>query len=326
MSVKMRIRKTVVGSFPAISGDLEESIRRIVDMQLQYGLDIISDGEQRADMITYFKDIPGLGLGVGGLRVCSKIMPPKDPAETNKVKDFIAVKDYLEEIGRGDVTIKTTLTGPITLGVACGASGISHYSGLNDMNLYLDLSRAIESIAIYLLELGSYVQIDEPGLSAGFMAPSKASPILEELFRNISKARKQPESISIHVCGDLNGKQQLVERLLKLNLDIVSLAFSGPREQGNLDLISKDLFTTSRKKLGAGCVSVSPTTQADVEGEGEIYMRLKKISERIGGENLAYAHPDCGLRNTPVHISKMILQRLSLAVDRYNAYFQYYQA
>ncbi|MBS7628731.1 hypothetical protein KEJ23_01970, partial [Candidatus Bathyarchaeota archaeon] len=194
----MRIKKTVIGSFPPISHDYEESMRRIVDIQLQYGMDIISDGEQRADMITYFRDIPGLEPGQMGLRVCSKIIPPEDPGETIKVKDFITVRDYLKKIGRADVTVKTAITGPVTLGVACAASGLSYYSGPNDMNLYLDLSRALGSIATQLLRMDSYVQIDEPGLSAGFISPSKASLILEELFTTIGKVRRQSNSLSIH--------------------------------------------------------------------------------------------------------------------------------
>lgn len=320
--VRMKIKKTVIGSFPSISHNYEESMRRIVDIQLKYGMDIVSDGEQRADMITYFRDIPGLEPSPRGLRVCSKIMPPEDPGETIKVKDFITVRDYLKEIGRVDVAVKTAITGPVTLGLACAASGLKHYSGLNDMNLYLDLSKALGSIATHLLEIGSYVQIDEPGISAGFISPSKASLILEELFTIIGEVRRRSDSLSIHVCGDLTGKMDFIEKLLQLDLDIISLAFSGAREGGNMSLLNKDLFNRSGKKLGAGIISVSSTRESDVDSEDNIYLRLRKISGMVGCENIAYAHPDCGMKNTPLNVSEIILQRLSMAVDRYNEYLK----
>ncbi|MEM2983272.1 MAG: hypothetical protein QXH17_08945, partial [Candidatus Bathyarchaeia archaeon] len=241
--------------------------------------------------------------------------------ETIKVRDFITVRDYLKRVGRVDVAVKTAITGPVTLGVACASTGLNHYSSPNDMNLYLDLSRALASIATQLLKMDSYVQIDEPGLSAGFISPSKASLILEELFTAIGKVRRPSNSLSIHICGDLTGKMELIEKLFQLDLDIISLAFSGAREEGNLRLLTKDLFNRSGKKLGAGIISVSPTRESDVDSEANIYSRLRTISGMVGCENIAYAHPDCGMRNTPLNVSRVILQRLSMAVDRYNEYF-----
>ncbi|MBS7628730.1 hypothetical protein KEJ23_01965, partial [Candidatus Bathyarchaeota archaeon] len=63
---------------------------------------------------------------------------------------------------------------------------------------------------------------------------------------------------------------------------------------------------------------ISPTRESDVDSEDNIYSRLRTISGIVGCGNIAYAHPDCGMRNTPMNVSKIILQRLSMAVDRYN--------
>ncbi|MBS7623013.1 hypothetical protein KEJ39_04985, partial [Candidatus Bathyarchaeota archaeon] len=69
----MSLRKTVVGSFPRLPFGIDQAIRAVIDLQLQAGMDIVSDGEQRADMITYFKEIPGLGRCAKGLAVDTKI-------------------------------------------------------------------------------------------------------------------------------------------------------------------------------------------------------------------------------------------------------------
>jgi methionine synthase II (cobalamin-independent) len=54
----MQIEKTVVGSFPKSDSPVEKAIREIVDLQLNYGIDLITDGEQRSNMIQYFEQIP----------------------------------------------------------------------------------------------------------------------------------------------------------------------------------------------------------------------------------------------------------------------------
>ncbi len=314
----MPIKKTVIGSFPKLPLEVDEAMKAVVDLQLRNGVGMVSDGEQRSDMITYFEQIPGLVAGPRGLMVNSRITSLEDPSDFIKVKDFIFVKDYLREHGRGDVSIKTTITGPITLGVTCAAAGLRYYSGLNDEKLYRDLSEALEPVVVRLLELGSFVQLDEPGLSAGYLAPSRALPILRDLFSRISSAKKTTGSLSIHVCGNLGKFPELLEELLEFNLDVVSLAFSGPTERQNVNLLREDIFSSSERKLGVGCIAVSLSRKEDVEDIEHVYHRIKRISEKVGTSNIAYAHPDCGLRNTPLEVSELILQRLSQAVDQYN--------
>ena len=56
----MPIETTVVGSFPELDSPLENALTEIVDFQLHYGISLITDGEQRSNMIQYFEQIPGL--------------------------------------------------------------------------------------------------------------------------------------------------------------------------------------------------------------------------------------------------------------------------
>ncbi len=312
------LKKTVIGSFPRLPLDIDEAIRAIVDLQLRTEMNIISDGEQRADMITYFEEIPGLRRGTKGLVVDSKILPPPEPLDLAKTKDFILAKDYLRTLGREDVALKTAITGPITLGVTCAAAGLKYYSGLRDHRLYRDLSEALEPLISTLLKLGSYVQIDEPGLSAKYMEPAVALPILRDLFNHVNTSKKISGSLSIHVCGRLDKSLKIVESLLGLNLDVVSLAFSGPTERSNIDLLSESLLEGSGKHLGVGCTPVSITEKETVEGAEDIYKRIKEVCDKAGRKNVTYAHPDCGLKETPPEVSELILQRLSEGVDQYN--------
>ncbi|HPC28405.1 MAG TPA: hypothetical protein PKX17_06725, partial [Candidatus Methanomethylicus sp.] len=46
--------------------------------------------------------------------------------------------------------------------------------------------------------------------------------------------------------------------------------------------------------LGVGCVS---STEAAVEGEEDIKSTIRKAVEAFGQDNIAWVHPDCGLRS-----------------------------
>lgn len=314
----MNIKKTVIGSFPKLQIPIEEAIKKIIDLQLRNKIDIISDGEQRTDMITYFQDIPGLIPAPKGLSIGSKITPPEDSSRTLKVRDFRYAKDYLKQLKIDNVFLKTAITGPITLGLTCATSGLKYYSGFNDLKLYRDLSEALRMVVSELLRHGSFVQLDEPGLSAGYMEPIKALDILENLISQVSREKKHPDSLSVHICGSLERSPKLLEGLLKLNdLDVVSLGFSGPKEQRNVKLISKSLFH-EKAKLGIGCVYNLAINKNDVDETQKILERINEISSSIGNENITYAHPDCSLRNVTPAVAEVILERLSQAVDEYN--------
>jgi methionine synthase II (cobalamin-independent) len=314
----MVLKKTVIGSFPKLQIPIEEAIKKIIDLQLRNKIEIISDGEQRTDMINYFKDIPGFSPTPKGLSIGSKITPPEDPSKTLKIRDFRYAQNYVRGLKVNDVFLKTAITGPITLGLTCATSGLKHYSGFNDQKLYQDLSEALRPIISELLRQGSFVQLDEPGLSAGYMEPIKALGILENLISQVSNEKKHPDSLSIHVCGSLERSTKLLEGLFKItNLDVVSLGFSGPKEQRNLKLMSKSLFH-NKARLGVGCVYNLAVNENEVDETQRILGRINEISSSIGKENMLYAHPDCSLRNVTPAVAEIILERLSQAVDEYN--------
>ena len=314
----MTIKKTVIGSFPKLQLPIKEAIKKIIDLQLRNKIDIISDGEQRTDMINYFEDIPGFTPTSKGLSIGSKIKPPEYPSKTLKIQDFRYAQNYVRELKINHVFLKTAITGPITLGLTCATSGLKYYKGFNDQKLYQDLSEALRPIISELLRLDSFVQLDEPGLSAGYMDPIKALDILENLINQVSHEKKHRNSLSIHVCGSLERSPKLLEGLFKLNdLDVVSLGFSGPKEQRNVKLISKSLLC-NKAKLGIGCVYNLPSSETDVDETQKIIERISQISANIGDENIVYAQPDCSLRNISPAVAEIILERLSQAVDEYN--------
>ena len=133
----MVFKRTVIGSFPSALSkfSIDAAVKRVVDLQLKYGVEVITDGEQRGSLIDYFEQIPGLGKKAGRPAILGKIKPMEDPKMFYKIVDCKRVFSYLSDIGRDDVKVKITITGPITLGFTYAVSGAKPYSGFLDLSL-----------------------------------------------------------------------------------------------------------------------------------------------------------------------------------------------
>ncbi len=313
----MPIEKTVVGSFPKSESPLEKAIREIVDLQLYYGIDVITDGEQRSNMIQYFEQIPGLERHGDGLRIIGKIKPMKPGKidEFHKIKDYKIVKSILESLGKETIKIKVTITGPVTLGTACASMDIKtaseHYDLDDEQTLYTDFSLALLPLVRRALIKGAHVQIDEPLLSTGQMSLAVAEKILKDFASNLPPSSVEKGKVSCHVCGSIKSVPNLYNVLLDLKIPILSIGFSGEKEKENLDIISKASFEEHGKKLAAGFIS-----NINVEDERIIIERYKRIEKNVGRENVRYIHPDCGFGITRPEKVRLILEKMKIVADK----------
>ncbi len=300
-----RLTRAVVGSFPSfVESDIENSILKIIDLQLKHGIDILSDGEQRTDMITYYTEIIP-GLTHEGIK--SRIKPPKEFTTFSKIIDFKFVKKYLEQNGKTN-KIKLTITGPVTLGFSCGLNGYeeSPYSTVKDLQIYADVSTALKPIADEFQKMGALVQIDEPGLSVGYVNYKDFSKELLQWINEMT-ADLNPKNTVMHICGRI--PKRLLEIVLQFeNIETFSFAFDGTVEKGNIDIISREVFEDHGKKLGFGCISGVNRVLSDSE---TVKSNILAAVERIGVENIAFIHPDCGLRSLSPENAEMVLANMA---------------
>ena len=313
----MPIERTVIGSFPPFSQpyspeNVIKAITNIVDLQLRYGIDVITDGEQRGSMIEYFEQIPGLERTKKGLKIVGKIKPMDNPDSFYKISDYRYVKSYLTSQGKENVKIKITITGPVTL---CFSSAMEdlvstkkYYKDLRNPEIYSDFSEVLSSLARRAIDIGAYLQIDEPGLSGGFIQPELGKEILNRFFSSLPKSAIAEGKVSMHVCGSISSR--LYSQLLGLDMGILSLGFSGKEESANIDVISRKSLEDNHKKLGAGFIS-----NKVVEDEKTALERLKQIAQIVGPENIAYVHPTCGFRSTSPELVEPILKNMKIASD-----------
>ncbi|HJX04960.1 MAG TPA: hypothetical protein VJ489_03985 [Thermoplasmata archaeon] len=304
-----RLLTTTIGSLFRFSPDLNESIDGAIEFQRQHRLDILSDGEQRTDMISYFAEsFDGLGLENGAPVVTGKISLKNGPESFSKVKDLEYIRSK-----NPDLKVKVAITGPTTLGMTCGSRKIrSHYKNLMDFSMYTDIADALAPIAKAIIDRGALVQLDEPFLSQGYKDLNDRVKLLDRIADGLPA-----EKVTVHVCGFVGGFGA-VEHLQKLeNVSVLSFGFAGRLERTNIGHISKEGFEESGKKLGAGCIAVTPSTEAEVDSPDKVASKLREITDKVGIENIAFAHPDCGLRATDKALVPIILRNMRAGVDMF---------
>jgi 5-methyltetrahydropteroyltriglutamate--homocysteine methyltransferase len=263
---------TVVGSYPVVKGSgitslfdpLHSAVETAVSDQITAGIDIISDGQVRSDMIQVFA---GKLPGIRGQEVIGKVQPPAGSITTGDTK-YALKKAPL---------VKGIITGPSTL-----AHGLHMSTPMyrNKEELTLDLAaaliveaRSLESAGITLL------QIDEPIFSTG----AADLTVGKQAVERITTAVRVPSCM--HVCGNLGN---VIDDILKINVNVLDFEFS--KNPANLSLFgSRDL---SGRMIGYGCVD--STTEA-VESVAEIRKRIEQGVEVFGARSLL-VDPDCGLR------------------------------
>jgi 5-methyltetrahydropteroyltriglutamate--homocysteine methyltransferase len=279
---------TVVGSYPVVKSTslrslmdpLKSAVETAVADQLSAGIDIISDGQVRGDMITAFASkLPG----VRGQQVVGKVLPPERPITIPDTKYALSKHPW----------VKGILTGPSTL---AHALQIATPTYRDRADLTLDLAQALAYEARALQDAGvTLVQIDEPIFSTGAADLAVGAQALQILTSLLQKP------VVLHVCGGLVG---VIDEILKMRVAGFDFEFAG--NDVNLQVLSgKEL---GDRFLGFGCVD---SNDPAVEKVTVIKKRIQAGIEAFGPERLLI-DPDCGLRMLPRDVA---FQKLKAMVD-----------
>jgi 5-methyltetrahydropteroyltriglutamate--homocysteine methyltransferase len=263
---------TVVGSYPVVKGGglrnlfdpLHGAVETAVTDQIKAGIDIISDGQVRGDMIQVFASkLPG----IKGQEVTGKIQSASGPITVGDTKYALTKAPK----------VKGIITGPTTL-----AHGLHIDTPMyrNKEELALDLAAALIPEAKALEAVGiTLLQIDEPMFSTG-MADLETG---KQAIGLITAALRIPTCM--HVCGNLGN---VIDEILKFNVNVLDFEFAN--NPANLDLLSRRDLTG--RMLGFGCVD---SASDNVESVTEIRKRIEKGIE-IFDPRIMLLDPDCGMR------------------------------
>uniref|UniRef100_A0A7C3J535 Cobalamin-independent methionine synthase MetE C-terminal/archaeal domain-containing protein n=1 Tax=Candidatus Methanomethylicus mesodigestus TaxID=1867258 RepID=A0A7C3J535_9CREN len=290
----MKVRTTVIGSYPVV-GDGFDAIRAAVQDQLDAGIDLISDGQTRKDMVAYFADhIPGFEVNDGRSYIVGKIMPPEEaPLPVDLA--------FARRLSDGRADVKAIITGPVTMAFFSELKPSAPYKSYRDQALYQDISNALVAECQLIQKEGFMnFQIDEPSFSIG--APMDLGrKALENIFNGIRGTK------ALHVCGSLRGVFQSMVQID--GMDVISIAFKD--SLSNFDNVERKALEDHGKKLGIGCVS---STDGNVESKEAISSIIRKAAGAYGVENISSIHPDCGLRSLERETAKGKLRNMVMAL------------
>ncbi|WP_458454498.1 methionine synthase [Methanobrevibacter sp.] len=314
------MKSTVVGSFPVevkqassaknkllnalgAYDPFKESIKDSVHSQLDAGVDIISDGQVRGDMVSIFtKYIPGMKIVDGNTEIVSKI---RKPTQEISVKDLQYAKKVMDDYYNGEIPegngVKGIITGPNTIVHSSRLQGF--YKNKEDaiIDLAHSLKHEVDAIANKVEPV--YIQIDEPFLSTGMVDMRVASEAIDILHEDLEIP------LAMHVCGIL---KDAFADIAKFNVDILDFEFAG--NNVNIDVLEENANLIHNKKIGFGCVDSSVNTVDNIDDVDDLVIRAINI---VGKDNLLL-DPDCGLRRAPKDVAFEKLKIMNQIKDKYS--------
>ena len=292
---------SVVGSYPTEELPPRRAIERAVEDQLLAGVDVISDGQPRGNMIeTFAARIPGIERrDDGAWEVVDSLDFPAMPIVAG---DFTLAR----ELAARRAEVKGIVTGPITLALSLQVAPEAPYNAPHDPRMILRLAEILGRELAALVAAGARVtQVDEPLLPhalAGLVSMELASDALREF----AATSMLP---ALHVCGDV---RDVANDLLLLNFAVYDIENSAIANAAAFDAEQLDF---AGSKISAGCVS---TSHAEVEPVETIRERIRATVRHIPPERL-WVSPDCGLRNLPRAAALEKLKRMVAASQELRA-------
>ena len=256
------MKSTVVGSFPVeVKKDtstknkllsalgaydpFKQSIKDSVIAQLDAGVDIISDGQVRGDMVSIFTEfIPGMKIVDGNTEIISKI---RKPTQEISIKDLQYAKKVMKDYYNGNIPegcgVKGIITGPNTIVHSSRIQGF--YKNKEDAIIDLAHSLKFEVDAIVKKVEPVYIQIDEPFLSTGMVDMKTAREAIDILHDGLDVP------LAMHVCGILKDAFRYISRFNVEILDFEERVKETARITSGVSISDKQL-EAAREMVLAG--------------------------------------------------------------------------
>ena len=288
---------TVVGSYPPSGLPPRRAIQRAVEAQIAAGVELISDGQARGDMIGAFASrIPGFRLAPDGIwEVVDPLDQPDGP---------IVAPDYALALAlaAGRAEVKGIVTGPITLALSSRVGAGTPYTGPDDPALILRLSELLAREVAAVVSAGArVVQVDEPLL--GRVLGGRISPELaHDALRALAAIPRVP---ALHVCGDIRA---VASELLVLPFAVFDIENT---RIANLASFDPDMLEFSNTVVSVGCID---TQTEEVESVQVVRDRIRAALDSLPAERL-WISPDCGLRNLDESAAQRKLAHMVAAVQ-----------
>jgi len=285
------------------------AIQHAVESQLIAGIDIISDGQVRGEMVEIFaKNIPGFKIEGNTCFINSKISKHHKSIGASDLKlaikymnNFLKNSDFTsdEKVKKG---VKGIVTGPCTIVQSSKLGPV--YKDKN--TAILDMAHALVEECISLEKAGAkLIQIDEPFISTGLIDMKTAKKAIDIIAGGVAIP------VALHSCGDI---KSVFKDIIPFNVDIIDCEFAG--HPSNLNVLAKyaDDLKINGKKIGLGVVDTKKPAIDSIDDIAKIIERGMAI---MGKENL-YIDPDCGMRLFSDDVAFSKLKNMVESIELFN--------
>jgi len=276
---------------------LQRGIKQVIGDQVEFGIDIPTDGEVRRENYVHYhcRHIAGFDFN----RLTSKVLrngsyTAKLPTITSAVsaKELFLANEWKIAQSFTDKDVKVTMPGPMTI---TDTNANDFYD--NDAKLGADLADALNKEVLSLADAGcKYIQIDEP------LFARKPSQALDYGFDNLERAfHGCPDHVqrTVHMCcgypdridrddypkADPHAYFDLSKAMDQSSINAVSI--EDAHRNNELSLLENFQNT----KVIFGVVAIA---KSKIESVEEIKHRLELALNHIDANRLLAA-PDCGL-------------------------------
>ncbi len=276
----------------------QKATREAVEAQVNAGIDIVSDGEQRRENYIHYhcRHLDGFDFENLEARV---LRDGAYEAELPAIRSNIAARgvEFLQrdyEVAQGFTShpVKITVPGPLTI---MDTTYNAHYE--DEQKLAFDLADAINVAVRCLADAGCpYIQVDEPlfaravdrALNYGVEALDRCfHKVPSEVVRVMHMCCGYPSHLDDEVYhkADQNCYFELADAVDRTSVHQVSI--EDAHRHNDLALLEK--FSRSTILFGAVAIAKSRVEEVD-----EVVERLRAALNHIDRERLVAA-PDCGL-------------------------------
>ncbi len=282
---------------PGAEQMLQRGIKQVINDQVEFGIDIPTDGEVRRENYVHYhcRHLDGFDFS----NLTRKVMREGSyvsslPTITGPVRlrDYFMAQEWKIAQSFTDKPLKVTLPGPMTI-TDTSADAFYH----DDTRLGAELAAALNQEVLALAAAGcKYIQIDEP------LFARKPQQALDYGFENLERAfHNCPAQVqrTVHMCC---GYPDRIDRADYLKADPQAyFALSDAVETSSINAVSiedahrhNDLALLEKFQTTTVILGVVAIAQSRVESVDDIEQRLALALNHIDADRLLAA-PDCGL-------------------------------
>lgn len=294
---------TTTGSYPPAYTNPEASIRFAVKNQIKAGIDLLVDGQVRADIVGIFAN--SIGLEGDGL-------PYTVRRKIGKPHKSVSLRDlHVAAKNANGKPLKAHITGPTVMAENCFVENEAPetYRGESGFaQLTFDIAHALaEEARLIAAEAGDlniqYLQVDEPSFvfGADLDIGRRALQIIVDAWKQTLN-----KPVILHVCGDYG---IIFSELLKMPVDILNIEIEHFQELSDADI---NALKMSRKKLALGVI---PVNTDFVPSPERVARDVIYAGDRCGMELIWGITPVCGMRLSSQNLPLARMMALSGAKD-----------